>query len=100
MLHPKFGMGCFQGKISPSPPVSPIDSTGSCIPQNSLGRSFMSTAATTYNSVLTMTSVGRQLDDTYNRQGRGPYLGFMGRSFTELVGPLLLPPEVQAPVFA
>ena len=33
-----------------------------------------------------MTSVGRQLDDTYNRQGRGPYLGFMGRSFTELVG--------------
>ncbi|KAH9957372.1 hypothetical protein BC827DRAFT_1138159, partial [Russula dissimulans] len=72
--NPRFGMCCYQGKISlPSLHPPPQELHQLFIGQDNPEKSFC-LHIRNYNSTLAMTSVGRKLDDTLNRQGGGPYV--------------------------
>ena len=99
MIHPKFGMCCYQGKIS-LPPLQhpPIELSQLLLSQEQLGKRFREHIRN-YNNALAMTSVGRKLDNSLNRQGGGPYSFRLHGELIHRVGSLL-PPEGEAPVFA
>ena len=99
MIRPKFGMCCYQGKIS-LPPLQhpPIELSQLLLSQEQLGKRFREHIRN-YNNALAMTSVGRKLDNSLNRQGGGPYSFRLHGELIHRVGSLL-PPEGQAPVFA
>ena len=72
----KFGMCCYQGKISllPLENVPPELSNfliGEILEED-IKKEFHKQIRN-YNSALSMTSVGRKVDDTLNRAGGGPY---------------------------
>ena len=99
LIRPKFGMCCYQGKVS-LPPLQhpPIELYQLLHSQEHDGKEFREHIRN-YNNALAMTSVGRKLDDTLNRQGRGPYSFRLHGEVIHRVGSLL-PPEGLAPVFA
>jgi len=69
--NPKFGMCCYQGKIS-LPPLQPAPSElyDLLTDQEPIARAFCNYIHN-YNSALAMTSVGRKLDYSVNNGG-GP----------------------------
>ena len=72
----KFGMCCYQGKIS-LPPLEKVPPELSNfligeIIEDDVQKEFHKQIRN-YNSALSMTSVGRKVDDSLNRAGGGPY---------------------------
>ena len=95
----QFGMCCYQGKVL-LPPIQPppIELYRLLTSQEPPAKKFRQHIRN-YNNVLAMTSVGRKLDDSLNRQGGGPYSFRLHGEVIHRAGSLL-PPEGQAPVFA
>jgi hypothetical protein len=96
--NPRFGTCCLQGKIS-LPPLQhpPPELLQLLTSQEHDGKNFHRHIHN-YNNALAMTSVGRKLDDTFNRGG-GPYSFRLHGELIHRVGSLL-PPDGQAPVYA
>jgi hypothetical protein len=97
---PKFGMCCFQGKIS-LPPVQ-------CVPpelydlltsQSWVGKTFRKHIRK-YNHALAMTSVGRKLDSTLNSAGGGPYSFRIHGELIHQAGSLLPENSTATPVYS
>ena len=71
--NPKFGMCCYQGKISlPKLHAIPPDLFDLYIGNNPDSSAFHQLILY-YNNSLAMTSVGKTTDHTVNQDGRGPY---------------------------
>ena len=99
LINPKFGMCCYQGKIL-LPPVQhpPIELYHLLTSQEPPAKKFCQHIRN-YNNALAMTSVGRKLDDSLNRQGGGPYSFRLHGELIHRAGSLL-PQEGHAPVYA
>ena len=84
----KFGMCCYQGKIS-LPPLDqpPHELLKYLTDQQPVGKQFRDQIRT-YNYALAMTSVGRELDYSINREGRGPYTFVLQGQLNHLSGAL------------
>ena len=100
--NPKFGMCCYQGKIT-LPPVQPVPNVLRRLldGQNTVSKEFRKHIRN-YNSALAMTSVGRVIDDSINRArgpNRGPYTFKLRGELIHRAGSLL-PPEGQAPLYS
>ena len=98
-LEPKFGMCCHSGKISlpalePPPPELSLLLTE----DDPISKSFRDKIRN-FNGALALTSVGRKLDDTYNRLGGGPYSFRLQGELIHQIGSLL-PAEGDTPLYA
>ena len=94
LILPKFGMCCYQGMIL----LPPIELYHLLTSQEPPAKLFCQHIRN-YNRALAMTSVGRILDDSLNRQGGGPYSFRLHGELIYKAGSLL-PPVGQAPVYA
>ena len=95
----KFGMCCYQGKISLIPlDQPPHDLLKYLTGQDDVSKTFRDQIRT-YNYALAMTSVGRNLNYSINQDGRGPYTFVLEGQLNHLAGSLL-PAEGVAPVYA
>ena len=91
-IRPKFGMCCYNGKISlPSLPQPPPELYWLLTTEDPRGRSFRDHIRN-YNAALAMTSVGRQLDNTLNNGG-GPWIFKLHGELSHRIGSLLPPPD-------
>ena len=95
----KFGMCCYQGKIS-LPPLNqpPHDLLNYLTSQDPVAKTFHNSICN-YNYVLAMTSVGRELDYSINQHGGGPYTFVLHGQLNHLAGSLL-PAEGDPPRYA
>jgi hypothetical protein len=96
---PRFGMCCYQGKVSlPSLQHPPHELWDLLTSQDSHGWTFHKHICN-YNNALAVTSVGRKLDNSLNAGGGGPY---SFRLHGELIhrADSLLPQDGQQHVYA
>ena len=95
----KFGMCCYQGKIS-LPPLEPppLDLYNYLTGQDQVAKTFREYIRT-YNYALAMTSVGRSLNYAINQDGSGPYTFILQGQLNHLAGSLLSE-EGHAPTYA
>ena len=90
-INPKFGMCCYQGKISLPPLQPPPPELYHLLTvQDPIGRAFRNHIRN-YNSALAMTSVGRKVDYRVN-DGGSPWLYKLNGELIHKAGSLL-PPE-------
>ena len=95
----KFGMCCYQGKISlPSLHPPPIELHNYLTGQDPVAKEFRNRIRN-YNYALSMTSVGRNLNYSINQGGGGPYTFVLQGQLNHLSGSLL-PAEGVPPVYA
>ena len=91
----KFGMCCYQGKISlPALNPPPHDLHNYLTSQDPVAKEFCD-CNRNYNYALGMTSVGRELNYTINQDGREPYTFVLEGQLNYLAGSLL--PEKGTP---
>jgi hypothetical protein len=90
--NPKFGMCCYQGKIS-LPKLQNISvDLRDLFARNSPYSSAFHKNILYYNNALAMTSVGKTTDPTVNQGGRGPYSFVLHGELIHQAGSIL-PPE-------
>jgi len=88
-INPKFGMCCYEGKISlPSLQKPSTELYRLFVGEDDRAKSFH-LHIRNYNNALAMTSVGRKLDDSINQGGGGPYVFKLYGKLIHRVGSLL-----------
>ena len=72
-IRPKFGICCYQGKITLPPLQEPPVELQGFYDREQLGSANFHKNIRRYNNALAFTSVGRQIDNSLNN-GQGPYV--------------------------
>ena len=105
LANPRFVICCLSGKIV-LPPLHPVppELLHLLTAQDDISKSFHDHIRT-YNNALTMTSIGRKIDESVNNgeqavnNGFGPYVFKLHGELCHKIGSLL-PPEGEPPVYA
>jgi len=98
-VHPLFGMCCGDGSVQLPPPPPPPDALQRFFSASTPEAQKFRENIRQYNSALSFTSLGAQVDDSVNRGGGGPPVFKIHGELHHRIGSLL-PPHGQPPVYA